>query len=402
MENVKILGIKFGSESWENSQWLEKFLDFKKDVGFFKTKNPTLDAKSMLSKFKLCSIFSYISQVFPIPQDLEKKIEEMMLGFVVPHKHTFLTALDFSLPRRYGGYSISNIVLHANLCFLKPVMQYLNEKVNNDVLSESCFFVEYNLGQQLSVHFRLEKNNSTVHAFAPNQYHAKMYDIIKKYEISLEELVEGKVSQIYHRILCDIGDRRKIEAKYSRMHRSFFPSYLKTFNYKVKFDVLPVKGKLHKFCLDSEEKISCPFCNVNLESAFHIFSKCSKLMPLWETLDESIRVCFGGNCNYSFKVDRYQKCNYDIVNSKCQKEYENLIFYISSVINHNIWKKRNLIFHENDSFNVLELLKKICSTLCARKNMEKSDRLTSTKKVNFLHEYYVTLVSIRDAMFDPG
>ena len=73
VRDMVILGIKFGSPEWENQQWDNMFLEFKKEVGFLKTKSPTLDAKSMLSKFKLCSIFSYVGQVSPIPQRMEKK-----------------------------------------------------------------------------------------------------------------------------------------------------------------------------------------------------------------------------------------------------------------------------------------------------------------------------------------
>ena len=57
VKDMEILGIKYGSERWERDQWDSVFLDLKKDIGFFKTRHPTLDAKAMLSKFKLCSIF---------------------------------------------------------------------------------------------------------------------------------------------------------------------------------------------------------------------------------------------------------------------------------------------------------------------------------------------------------
>ena len=265
------------------------------------------------------------------------------------------------------------------------------------------FFVEYNLGQQLSNHFGLSRNNSTVHCLEPNDYYAKMYDIVKKYNITSEEMVKGKIGQIYYRVLCDIGARRGIHSKYSRMHNQIFPSYLKTFNYKVHFDLLPVKNKFHSFCLDSREKITCPFCNINLESAFHIFAKCSKLLQLWEILDETTKSCFNGQCNYSFKDERFKMCRYDLVGSKYQRHFEKLILYVNSMVNHNIWKMRNKIFHENQSFDIQCLINKVAASLCARKNIEKAEnRLTICKKVDFLSEYQAALGSIQDAMFEPG
>ena len=200
-----------------------------------------------------------------------------------------------------GGYGISDIVLHVKLCFIKPVMQYLKEKVIDGDFSKSSFFVEYNLGQQLSVHFNLNRNNSTVHCFKPNKYYERMFEIIKNYKITVDELVDGKISNIYYRIISDIGLSRGEGPVFSRMHNTIFPSHLKTFNYRVHFDLLPVKNKFHQFCLDSDTKITCPFCSINIESTFHLFAKCSKLFQLWEMLDEVINVCFGGQCTYSFE-----------------------------------------------------------------------------------------------------
>ena len=321
VENMEVLGINFGSEEWVKQQWDSKLMEFRKEIGFFKTKYPTLDAKAMLSKFKLCSIFSYISQVFHMPPSFENKINELLVSFIVPHKRTLRTALDFSLPRQYGGYGISNVVLHLNLCLIKPIMLYMQERMFDNKLSKPMFFVEYYLGQQLSNYFKLAKNNCTPHRFEPNECYSKMFEIIVKYNITSEELVKGKIGLIYHRILSDIGENRNSKSWYSRMHKKIFPTYLKTFNYKVCFDLLPVKNKFHQFCLDSDVRITCPFCNINIESTFHLFSKCHKLIKLWEILDETTKVCFKGDCSYSFKNDRFKMCHFSFVDSVYQKTY---------------------------------------------------------------------------------
>ena len=96
-------------------------------------------------------------------------------------------------------------------------------------------------------------------------------------------------------------------------------------------------------------------------------------------------------------------CHFSFVDSKYKKQYENLILYINSITNHNIWKMRNKIFHENETFNLLRLINKITASCRSRKNLENvENRLTNCKKVDFLSEYYVSLCSIKDATFDPG
>ena len=96
-------------------------------------------------------------------------------------------------------------------------------------------------------------------------------------------------------------------------------------------------------------------------------------------------------------------CHFSFVDSKIQKVYENIIVYINSIVNHNIWKLRNQIFHENKTFQLENLINKIAATCRSRKSFENTEeRLTSCRKVEFLNEYYISLCSIKDAMFDPG
>ncbi len=279
----------------------------------------------------------------------------------------------------------------------------MRERIVENELSDFSYFVEYHLGQKLSSFFNFPNNNCTPHRFEVNECYQAMFNSIVKYNITAEELVKGKIGNIYHRILCDIGTAKHCHSQYLRLHKKIFPSYLKTFNFKVCFDLLPVKNKFYQFCLDSEVKITCPFCNIPIESAFHLFAKCTKLLKIWEILDETILSCFSGQCNYSFKHDRFQMCNFSFVNSKIPKQYENLILYINSVVNFNIWKMRNRIVHENESFGLGQLLNKIIASIRSRINVEKADnRLTICNKVPNLNIFFTSLCSIKDATYDPG
>ena len=66
-----------------------------------------------------------------------------MIKFIVPHGKTCMDIVDFSLPRKFGGYDVSNINIHLSLLLLKPVMQYIQEKVIDNVLSPAMYVVEY-------------------------------------------------------------------------------------------------------------------------------------------------------------------------------------------------------------------------------------------------------------------
>ena len=401
--NIEVLGVNFGSLDWVQSQWESKLQKCRDEIKFFKSRSPTYDAKAMLSKFKLGSLFTYIAQVFSIPPSLENKINDMLLCFIVPHRRTILSVQDLSLSRQFGGYGISDIVLHLRLCLLKPIITYMQERIVKNELSNVSYFVEYNLGQKLCSFFKMPCNSRTPHRFDTNERYQSMYQTIVKYNITSEELVQGKIGKIYHRILYDIGTAKHCRSHFYRLHSKVFPSYLKTFNYKVCFDLLPVKNKFYQFCLGSEVNISCPFCHFPIESAFHLFAKCPKLFKVWEILDETILVCFRGNCTYTFKHDRVQMCHFSFVDSRIQKHYQNLILYVNSIVNYNIWKTRNSIVHEGEIFMVDHLINKITASFRSRISIEKMvNRLTECRKVPLLQDFFVTLCSIKDATFDPG
>ena len=80
VRNVEVLGVNFGSLEWVQEQWKSKLQICKSEVKFFKSRSPTLDAKAMLSKFKLGSLFTYIGQVFNIPPTYEDKINDGHFG----------------------------------------------------------------------------------------------------------------------------------------------------------------------------------------------------------------------------------------------------------------------------------------------------------------------------------
>ena len=71
-------------------------------------------------------------------------------------------------------------------------------------------FIEYYIGYQLGVHYGLQINNSIAHSFQPNPLYKEMFGILTKYKISIEELLEGSVTNIYKRIIGECGPHTEI------------------------------------------------------------------------------------------------------------------------------------------------------------------------------------------------
>ena len=111
-------------------------------------------------------------------------------------------------------------------------MRYIKVKVSGQKIPKELFFVEYYLGQQLCRYFGLAVNNCTPHCATPTEVYCNMFFMIRKYQISCEELVTGSVGKIYQRIIFQANERLG-QHKFYRILSVMLPSYLTSFNYKL-------------------------------------------------------------------------------------------------------------------------------------------------------------------------
>ena len=179
-ENLIILGIPYGSEQFIDSFWKQKILDLNKEVGYFRSFHyHTLQAKAIISKSKLMPKISYVGSVLPLPNLTKEKINDVMLGYVVPHKRTFLKIENLAAKKTLGGIGLANIVLHCNIMLIRNVMLYIKMREERESLNDDQYFLEYNIGHQLCNMWNLPYQHNTPHCFAPNDFYRYILDIIK-------------------------------------------------------------------------------------------------------------------------------------------------------------------------------------------------------------------------------
>ena len=158
------------------------------------------------------------------------------------------------------------------------------------------------------------------------------------------------------------------------MHASILPNYLKTFNFKVCYDMLPFKTKFVNFQLDTDSR--CNFCNFHPDTHPHVFCKCSVLVDVWKFLDKIMELM---NFNYRFEVRRAM---YDyVLMGKIAKVEEMPIVYLNSIVNQKIWHVSRKIQNENCKFDLEVFKSSIVKSLCARKAVENSDRMRHCQKI---------------------
>ena len=220
---------------------------------------------------------SYLSCVLPTPKVIKDKIDNRLLRFVVPHKKTFLKVTNFAAKKDMGGFGLAHITLHSDIMLIRNVLSYMRNKQNGVDLSNDQYFIEFNIGHQLSSLWNMPVNNDTTHAFHPNDIYLYKLNFLKQLKelgISKEELLDGKVKTIYQLVLEKMN-MHNFTIRWRLLHSKIFPNYLISFNYKVHFNLLPVKSKFMVFGLDNDSR--CPFCNLGFETLIHIMGKCNKL-----------------------------------------------------------------------------------------------------------------------------
>ena len=269
--------------------------------------------------------FSYAATVLCIPNDIRKSLNVLIMRFILPKGNMGISLIELAQKREFGGYNIDHVSIHASIFALLPIFKYVQNRVNDIPLTREQFFIEYNLGHQLSKLLQIPVNNRTPHRFTPMEPYAHILKLIRDSRITGEDLVKGRIKIIYEK--CIYSQIKHVSCNWSRLHMKIFPNYLKTFNYKLSVDILPCKTKYVDFGLDTDSR--CNFCSVHADTSLHLFSQCSVLRFVWELLDQ-VMITLG----FRFRFLNAKRSNFiDLRNIYISKNEKKVVMYLNSVWN---------------------------------------------------------------------
>ena len=259
----------------------------------------------------------------------------------------------------------------------------------------NLYFVEYNVGLQLSTYFNIPCNNNTPHAIVPNAFYSNTLQLIRHHNVTLKELTEGSVNSIYRRIIYD-ANRVMINFKSHRILSKVLPSYLKTFNYKVHFNLLPIKSMFRQWLLDNDS--CCHFCGVGYETVYHLFGTCEKLKGLWNILREVHTSIFGVDFNFEYNRRNFRV---DLINVAYDPNFEKTLIYLNTITNYSIWRHRNGIRYENKTFNLKSITEKMIRSIGARRHVD--PKMSEGCRIPLINQLYNALVlAVNHYPFDNG
>ena len=99
------------------------------------------------------------------------------------------------------------------------------------------------------------------------------------------------------------------------------PNYLKTFNYRTVWNLLPFSNELGK----------CALCRRDQDSAVHLFAKCSVTQQIWKSLKDVLR-------NVTQKQFKMTPLNFCFPNQLVM--YSEAVALLVTAANHCIWQTR--------------------------------------------------------------
>jgi len=317
----------------------------KEKIKELRLQHATYDLKAIISKTILTPIITHLANTYYFPKPKQELVNTIIVQYAVGFVNSVLNTKKLSKPKKDGGYDFADISTYACLTYVKHITPYIRAKINNEKLPPHLRHFEYNIGLQISNILQIPRTQSTPHAALPSPYYKQFLKIIEEYKTTKEELIKGKINEIYKRLKSIPKIRKEISYNPLKITTPIWsgftipycrlPNYLKTFNYKLLNNLLPLESKFKPNIIDL--KPNCHICLTQYETDIHLFSKCVIIKPLLHHVTRLYFNFTGQHTTYFFDTARIQFHTPLSRTTYCN----NLTPYLNSVLSYTIWKTRN-------------------------------------------------------------
>ena len=196
---IKILGFQIGNVN-PRMIWHDSLERLRKKKLLINVPFQTSQAKSLLAKTKLLPQITYNAHTYPLNTTSQKLIETKFLNYLTNNPTISLSMRSLQRPINDGGINYPNPITYCDLFYISNLFQYFKTRKKNTPFNTETFLIEFEIGLTLSKMYNLPKLNHIPHRDYPTPYYQKTLQILKEYEITLRELTNGKIRQIYNRI----------------------------------------------------------------------------------------------------------------------------------------------------------------------------------------------------------
>ena len=323
-QSIKILGFQIGNVN-PRTIWHDSLEGLRKQKLLINVPFETWQAKSLLAKFKLLPQLTYNAHTYPLDMTSKKLIETEFLNYLTNNPTISLSMRSLQRPINDGGIKFPNPVTYCNLFYISNLFQYFKIRNKNTPFNTKTYLIEFEFRLTLSKMYNLPKLNHISHRDYPTPYYQKTLQILKEYEITLQELTNGKIKQIYNRISYpEKRPSRQEIFRWKLVSQNIIPNYLKTFSYRTVRNLL----------FFNPEPGECALCLQFQDSAVHVFARCSITRQIWTILQD----VFDNITETTFPLENLTPLNFFV-----PIQFENFtesIALILTVTNYCIWQIR--------------------------------------------------------------
>ena len=211
--------------------------------------------------------------------------------------------------------------------------------------------------------YDLQKLNNLPHRDHLTAYYEQTIQILTENKTSLEELQNGKIKDIYRRlILSNYHPSQADRFCWKLVSQNILPNYLKTFNYRTVWNLLPFTSSLDK----------CALCLQGKDSAVHLFAKCSITIQVWKNIEDVINSIIQN----PLALDPFTAINFYL--PKTFENHSEQISFLLTVTNYCVWqtRKKQLNTDKLNPIGYKIILSKIFNHITIRERKDKK-RLTA-------------------------
>ncbi|CAK8692361.1 unnamed protein product [Clavelina lepadiformis] len=345
-------------------------------VSNFSKFRSTYDGKSLIVKTLLLPIFVYGSRVYDLALQQRRNVRKVVENYVFS-TGAKLNMETISKTRENGGYDCIDIPLYLDILKLKVVKKYYNARKQNNSIHLPLYFLEYYIGFTLCKMLAMPVNNSVLHASQPTSYYSNVVDILKRYSITIDEIAEKTTKQIYRRIVNERNAQVLVPMfpinmpnMWTGIHNKVLPNYLKTFGYKMVWNVLPLC--INERIARIQKTSRCPLCDLHDEDVYQLFYDCVCIQPIWDYVNVII---FNISGVLMPKVSPQMCIALDLSSLKqlcvCETNL-NATILLLSISRYCIWLSRNKVIFEQEPFLYQDVINRIKAMSKARNSAEKS------------------------------
>ena len=198
-QSIKLLGFEIGNVN-PKTIWHDSPEGLKKQKLLINVPFQTWQAKSLLAKSKLLPQITYNALTYPLYTTSQKLIETEFLNYLTNNPTISLFMRSLQRPLNDGGIKFPNPTTYSNLIYISNLFQYFKTRKKNNTFNTETCLIELEIGMSLSKLYDLPVLNHIPYRDHPTPYYQKTLQILKEYKITLEELIKGKIEQIYYQI----------------------------------------------------------------------------------------------------------------------------------------------------------------------------------------------------------